>query len=208
MFPFKQSSITHPTTNRSAPRRTSVALVLLAATVLPAGSAFAAGTEDNPPTSTTIKANAPAPGGAATTTTPPPATVGTPPLAAGASDHYESGKLHITKSEWAAAIAELEQADKLQPNNADVNNLLGYSNRKLGKLDISLTYYQKALKITPKHKGANEYLGELYLMMNLPAKAKVQLATLAKICGKSCEEYLDLKGAIASYKPTAAIKKK
>ena len=124
----------------------------------------------------------------------------------GAGDYYESGKANIIKSDWATAIVDLEQADKLQPNNADVNNLLGYSNRKLGKLDISLSYYRKALKLTPKHLGANEYLGELYLMMNQPAKAKIQLATLAKICGKTCEQYLDLKKGIDSYKAPAKKK--
>jgi len=187
-----------------------IAAVLVAVTV-PVRSAIAAGTEDDPPTSTTPAGSGSA---APTSSAPPPYSAGsnsaasnpaaptavTAPKSQGASDHYETAKLHIAKGEWTAAVSELEQANRLQPDNADINNLLGYSSRKLGKLDVSLKYYQKALKITPKHLGANEYLGELYLMMKLPVKAKAQLATLAKICGKTCEEYLDLKKAIDGYK--------
>lgn len=178
----------------------------LVAVTVPGPSALAEGTEDAPPTSTTKVATTPNPTTPNPTTPNPSVSNANAPTAVvtakspGASDHYESAKLHMAKGVWAAAIAELEQANRLQPDNADINNLLGYSSRKLGKLDVSLKYYQKALKITPKHLGANEYLGELYLMMKLPVKAKAQLATLAKVCGKTCEEYLDLKKAIDSYK--------
>ena len=55
-------------------------------------------------------------------------------------------------------------------------------------------------KISPNHKGANEYLGELYLMMkNLP-KAEEQLAKLKSICPAGCEELEDLEADIADYK--------
>jgi tetratricopeptide (TPR) repeat protein len=113
----------------------------------------------------------------------------------------------VATKEWAEAIVQLEEADKAQPNNADTNNLLGFSNRKFGKLDVSLAYYKKALAVDPKHLGAHEYLGELYLMMKDPAKAKTELATLSTLCGVKCEQYLDLKKAIAAYKLAAAKKK-
>lgn len=193
-----------PTSNSPTKRRRWIVATatILAAVAIPGAAARAAGTEDDPPT-TTSKGAAPAPasGSNPTTTVSAAAKAGN-----AAGEHYEAGKAHIAKGEWAAAISELEQADKLQPDNADVNNLLGHANRKLGKLDVSLKYYQKALKINPKHLGANEYLGELYLMMNQLPKAKTQLATLSKLCGKTCEEYVDLKTAIASYK--APTKKK
>ena len=191
-------------------RRLLVAGALTFITVaVPAGRSFAAGTEDNPPTtvagSPTTKAASGAP---AVTTATTIAAAGTVSATAtkSAGDHYESGKAHVDKKEWVAAIADFEQADKLQPNNADVNNQLGHASRMIGKLDVSLSYYKKALKINPKHLGANEYLGELYLMMNQLPKAKTQLATLQKICGKTCEEYLDLKKGIDSYKAPAKKK--
>lgn len=130
----------------------------------------------------------------------------TPAAGQKAGEAYAKGKALVAAKEWADAIIQLEESDKAQPNNADTNNLLGFSNRKLGKLDVSLTYYKKALAVDPKHLGAHEYLGELYLMMKDPAKAKTELATLSTLCGVKCEQYLDLKKAIAGYKPAAKKK--
>ena len=64
----------------------------------------------------------------------------------------------------------------------------------------SMKYYRAALKIDPNHLGANEYLGELYLKLKQPAKAKAQLAKLEKICGTDCAEYKTLSRNISKYK--------
>jgi tetratricopeptide (TPR) repeat protein len=175
-----------------------------------APSASADGVEANPP-STIAGAAA---SGAKSDPTPPAtkaagaAAVVAPAAGQKAGEAYAKGKALVAAKEWADAIIQLEEADKAQPNNADTNNLLGFSNRKLGKLDVSLTYYKKALALDPKHLGAHEYLGELYLMMKDPTKAKAELATLSTLCGTKCEQFLDLKKAIAAYKPAAAAKKK
>ena len=47
--------------------------------------------------------------------------------------------------------------------HADVYNLLGFSLRKSGDLETAYTFYKKALDFDPEHKGALEYLGELYV---------------------------------------------
>ena len=54
--------------------------------------------------------------------------------------------------------------------------------------------------IDPNHKGANEYLGELYLKLDQLEKAEAQLARLDDICTFGCEEYNDLKAAIETHK--------
>ena len=56
-----------------------------------------------------------------------------------------------------------------------------------------------ALEIDPKHIGAHEYLGELYLMMDNKNKALEMLVKLESLVGTSSEEYLDLKKAINQY---------
>lgn len=146
--------------------------------------------------------------GAAGATTAKPGAVATPTtVGASAGASYEKGKALIVAKDWTGAITALEEADRLQPRNADVQNLLGYSNRKLGNLDKALVHYASALQIDPKHVGAHEYLGETYLMLNNPAKAKVELGTLKKLCGVKCEQYLDLSKAIAGYKPPTLKKK-
>jgi hypothetical protein len=66
-------------------------------------------------------------------------------------------------------------------------------------MSLVFKHYNEALRIEPKHRGANEYLGEAYLMVNNVAKAKEQLATLDRICFLSCKEYSDLKRSIAEY---------
>ena len=66
------------------------------------------------------------------------------------------------------------------------------------KSTVLLKHYLKALKLQPGHKGAHEYLGELYVLVGQMAKAKAMLAQLEKLCGnKTCEEYEDLAKFIA-----------
>ncbi len=84
-------------------------------------------------------------------------------------------------------------------NNANAYNWLGFSYRQLGQYNKAFDPYNKALAIDKKHLGANEYLGELYLKVDKPKKAKKYLKKLSKYCKKQCEEYLELKEKIESY---------
>ena len=104
----------------------------------------------------------------------------------------------VAKKNFTAALAALKIADKDFPNNADINNLLGYSARNLKQYANAATYYTKALKIDPNHLGALEYQGELFMLTKKSAQAKKNLAKLKTLCGLTCEEYLDLKKAIGN----------
>ena len=101
---------------------------------------------------------------------------------------------------WLIQITRLDtqgrQDDSEFKNNADINNLLGYSSRKLKQYKPAATYYEKALKINPNHLGALEYQGELFVLTNKVSAAKKNLVKLEKLCGLKCGEYLDLKKAI------------
>ena len=48
--------------------------------------------------------------------------------------------------------------------------------RKTGKLDAASSYHRRALEINPKHKGALENEGELFLIRGNKDRAKVNLA--------------------------------
>jgi len=109
----------------------------------------------------------------------------------------EKAKTAIARKDWAAAQAVLEPYTAANPRSADGFNLLGYSLRNLKKYDESLVAYKQALTLDPKHKGAHEYIGIAYVQMGQLDKAKEHLASLDKICPLSCEEYRDLKKAIA-----------
>ena len=112
-----------------------------------------------------------------------------------------SAKAAIAKKDWVAAQAGLKQALVANPRNADYHNLYAYSMRKGGNADMALVFqhYDEALRLDPKHRGAHEYSGEAYLAMNDLPKAKLHLAALDKLCFFGCEEYTDLKKAVAEY---------
>jgi tetratricopeptide (TPR) repeat protein len=85
--------------------------------------------------------------------------------------------------------------------HADVYNLLGFSLRKTGDYARALTFYKKALDFDADHKGAHEYLGELYVETGQLPKAQEQLAVLVRLCPQGCEEREDLDRAIAAAQP-------
>jgi Tfp pilus assembly protein PilF len=114
-----------------------------------------------------------------------------------------AGRAAVKSESWAQAIALLSEAIALNAQSADAHNLLGYSYRKQAapNLPKAFEYYGIALKLDPKHRGANEYVGKAYLLNKQPEMADKHLANLEAICGTSCDEYKDLAKAIAAYKP-------
>jgi Flp pilus assembly protein TadD len=122
-----------------------------------------------------------------------------PPKAA-APDKLAAARAAIKQKNWAGAVDELKKVN--DTGSADWNNLMGYSLRKGPAPDLpgAERHYDEALRIDPKHRGALEYSGELYLMTGNLAKAEQRLAALDKACTLSCEEYRDLKAAVARYK--------
>ena len=112
------------------------------------------------------------------------------------ADPYKQAKTLIDDEKYDKAIPILQKLIKDKGAYADALNLLGYSYRKSGDAKTALDYYNQALAMEPKHLGANEYLGELYLEMKMPDKAKERLAVLKAACG-TCEEEQDLESAIA-----------
>ena len=84
--------------------------------------------------------------------------------------------------------------------NADIQNYLGFAYRNAGNLDLAFRHYEKALQLSPRHRGAHEYVGEAYLMAGNLAKAEEHLAALRAICLIECEEYEDLKAKVAAYR--------
>jgi tetratricopeptide (TPR) repeat protein len=114
--------------------------------------------------------------------------------------NYDAAVKAVKANDFAGAVGLLVKVVQKDPKNADAWNYLGFSDRKLGKFPESLDAYQKALAIQPKHLGATEYLGELYVQMGQTDNANAQLAKLEKLCGSSCDEYKELKTAISSGK--------
>ena len=110
----------------------------------------------------------------------------------------------IEKGDYNAAIDMLHDELDVDPDNADIMSLLGYSYRKTHQYDDALTFYEWALRAEPEHLGANEYLGELYLETNQFDKAIEQLQIIDNICRTNCKEYTQLKQAIDSFQQSGS----
>jgi tetratricopeptide (TPR) repeat protein len=118
--------------------------------------------------------------------------------AASEPDPYKQAQSLIDDDKYQEAIPVLQKLIKDKGAYADALNLLGYSYRKSGDANDALEYYNQALAMEPKHLGANEYLGELYLELKQPDKAKERLAVLKGACG-NCAEYKELASKINQY---------
>ena len=117
---------------------------------------------------------------------------------------FAAGKQAVLAEDWDGAIAVLKSAALRDPRNADIQNYIGYAYRRLRQMGPAIGHYQQALMLNPRHRSAHEHLGEAHLVLGDPATAEQHLAQLEDICLIGCEEYDDLKRAIAGYKRLAA----
>jgi Flp pilus assembly protein TadD len=124
----------------------------------------------------------------------------TPAPASTAPDKLAAARAHIKAARWADAVTELKKVGDTR--SGDWNNLMGFAHRKLSPPDLPAAerYYDAALKVSPAHRGALEYSGELYLMKGELPRAEQRLAELVRVCAGPCEEQADLKRGIERFK--------
>ena len=111
---------------------------------------------------------------------------------------FAAGKRALLAEDWDGAIAVLKSAALRDPRNADIQNYIGYAYRRLRQLGPAIGHYQQALMINPRHRSAHEHMGEAHLVLGEPATAEQHLAHLEGICLIGCDEFDDLKRAIAA----------
>jgi tetratricopeptide (TPR) repeat protein len=116
---------------------------------------------------------------------------------------FAAGKRAIGAGDWEAAIKALTNAGLRDARNADIQNYLGYAYRRQRQVDPAMRHYQQALMLNPRHRSAHEHLGEAYLVQGDLTKAEEHLTALERICLIPCDEYDDLRRAIAKYKKLA-----
>ncbi|MGH6873167.1 MAG: tetratricopeptide repeat protein [Rhizomicrobium sp.] len=119
-------------------------------------------------------------------------------------DDYAMALRMIRRQDYARAVPYLDRALAQRPNSADILNYEGFVHRMLGDYPGSLDFYQRALARDPDHKGAHEYLGELYLNMHQVGNARGQLAELTRLCPSGCDELETLTKSIATYEAASA----
>ena len=114
-----------------------------------------------------------------------------------AKKYEKKGKLEKAKKNYSKAQKLLIQSNQKKPNKPDTLNYLGFTTRKLGDFENGEKYYLQGLAIDPKHKGINEYLGELYVATK---RHNLAIERLEVLKGCNCEEYDQLKAVIAGEK--------
>ncbi len=113
---------------------------------------------------------------------------------------YGAGKQAIADRKWEEAVLRFSRVALREPENADVQNYLGFAHRNLGRYEAAFRHYGRALAIDPRHKGAHEYVGETYLKVGDLAGAEKHLAELKRLCPMSCEQLEDLQREITAYR--------
>jgi tetratricopeptide (TPR) repeat protein len=98
------------------------------------------------------------------------------------------------RGDYEKAIVALHALDR--DDNADVANLIGYANRKLGRYDDAKIWYERSLAADPNHAVTWSYYGMWQAEQGNLLKAKDDLEKVRLICGTNCEPYRMLKDVI------------
>ena len=122
-----------------------------------------------------------------------------PDLAARDED-YAAGKRAVDRKDWDEAVRRFKRAELRHPEQADLQNILGYAHRNLKQYDLAFRHYKRAIEIEPRHRGAHEYIGETYLLTGDLVGAEKHLDALRQICLLPCDELNVLERAVLRYR--------
>lgn len=113
---------------------------------------------------------------------------------------YFDAVVLIKARRYDEAIALLMASGRL--DSADVRNWIGYSHRKMKRMEEARIHYEAALRIDPDHVATLEYFGEWHVEMGQLDGARAMLARIEAICGRdTCEAWRDLSFAITTGVP-------
>lgn len=138
------------------------------------------------------------------TYTPTPVYVNTPhPI----SEAYRAGQVAFQQGKWQTAVDFFQQAQKLEPQAADIAYYLGEAYFKLGEERLALAAYQQAIQIDAKF--APPYVGRARSNLALNPKSPVMedLDTAIRLDANLAEAYLERAQVFAAQGDTALAEK-
>ncbi len=97
--------------------------------------------------------------------------------ALGQDNPLQRGLEFFRQEKYEAALQQFEDARRLQPTNAAIDNFIGITETKLGRVDEANKDYEAASRIDPKLAGPHTNLGFNYLSKRQYELAEKQLRT-------------------------------
>jgi Tfp pilus assembly protein PilF len=82
-----------------------------------------------------------------------------------ASYHYQMGVSYLAEGNATRALVELSEAEKIDPDNPDLQNNLGLAYFRKGRLDIAEQKFLRAIALKPDFTEARNNLALDYLQM-------------------------------------------
>ena len=97
--------------------------------------------------------------------------------APGQTDSLQRGLELFQQQKYEEALQQFEEARSLHPQNASIDNFIGITETKLGRMDDANKDYEAASRINPKLAGPHTNLGFNYLSKKQYDLAEKQLRT-------------------------------
>lgn len=85
------------------------------------------------------------------------------PWAEAQPSHLQQGAAYFRQQQYGEALEQFQLAHSAHPGDAMIDNLLGITETKLGRLDEANRYYQLAIKLAPNDAAPHRNLGVNYL---------------------------------------------
>ncbi len=101
-------------------------------------------------------------------------------------DLLDNGRALAYAERFGEAIIVLS---KIENQNAEVLNYLGYATRNAGDVEKGLSYYRAALVLDPDYTLARSYMGQALLNKGDRRGAMIQLDEIEKRVGTDTREY-------------------
>jgi tetratricopeptide (TPR) repeat protein len=106
---------------------------------------------------------------------------------------------NVRELSHAGRYDEAQHILALMPQNDDRTlTYLGFTNRKMGKLDTAMSYYAQALQVNPSNILARSYMGQGLVEQGAMKQAMVQLRAIRTHGGSGTWAEASLRTAIAT----------
>ena len=85
-----------------------------------------------------------------------------PQITKHAGSYFEQGNIYLKEKEYHKAIAQYQQALRLDPNNAIVHAALGWAYYNVGMLDAAIAEGEEVMRLEPNNPDVPKLMELLY----------------------------------------------